>query len=58
MKLTIDLSVAQIDSAKEILQVLHKGLVDNRQFTLTDYGKSQKDRYIEALQTLLSQLHC
>lgn len=57
MNVKIDMSYPEIETAKEIIAVLQKGLKENKQFKLTGYGKQRKDDYIKALDKLVSQLH-
>ena len=57
MEIKLNLSYPEIEAAKEIIEVLRTGLVENKQFKLTEYGKIRKDAYVKALDSLVSQLH-
>lgn len=57
MEIKLNLSYPEIEAAKEIIEVLRNGLVNNKQFKLTEYGKLRKNAYVKALDSLVSQLH-
>ena len=57
MEIKLNLSYPEIEAAKEIIEVLRNGLINNKQFKLTEYGKLRKNVYVKALDSLVSQLH-
>lgn len=57
MEIKLNLSYPEIEAVKEIIEVLRNGLINNKQFKLTEYGKLRKNAYVKALDSLVSQLH-